>query len=204
MKENNLTNSEIDALREVGNIGAGNATTALSVLLNSRLSMEVPVVKMMEFDEVANIVGGAETIITAVLTRCTGDVNGMVFFILEMDEAKKLASAMLNKTYPEDFNTFEYMDRSVLKEVGNILMSSYIGSIGTLTGLELRANPPAICVDMAGAVLSQPLTILGQVGDLALIIDSKILDDNHSINGFIMFVADDASFDNIYSALGIR
>lgn len=204
MKNNNLSNVKIDVLREVGNIGAGNATTALSVLLDCKLSMDVPVVKIMEFDEVSNMVGGAETIITAVLTRCTGDINGMIFFILEMEEAKKLASAMLHKTYSDDFSTFEYMDRSVLKEVGNILMSSYIGSIGTLTGLELRANPPAICVDMAGAVLSQPLTILGQVGDQALIIDSQILDDNHSINGFIMFVADDYSFENIYSALGIR
>ncbi|MDO5156928.1 MAG: chemotaxis protein CheC [Eubacteriales bacterium] len=200
----NLTNTKMDVLKELGNIGAGNATTALSVLLNSKLEMELPIVNLLEFDEIADLVGGADTVVAAVLTRFTGDVNGMTLFIVDFDEAKKLISAMLNKSYSEGFEEFDHMDRSTLKEVGNILMSSYIGSISTLTGLEIRTNPPEICVDMTGAILSQPLTILGQIGDQALIIDSKLSDNNRLINGFILFVADDVSFDNIFSSLGIR
>jgi chemotaxis protein CheC len=120
-----------------------------------------------------------------------------------MEEAKNLASTMLQKTYPEDFKEFDHMDKSALKEVGNILMSSYISSIGALTGLEVKTDPPEICVDMAGSILSLPISVLGQVGDKAIIIDSRFMDNNRPIDGFILFVADDESFSNMFEALGI-
>lgn len=203
MSYDNLTSLKLDVLKEIGNIGAGNATTALSVLLQSRLEIETPIVKVLEFNEIADMVGGADAIVAAVLTRFTGEVSGMTLFIMELEEAKNMVSVMLNKTYPEDFVEFDHMDKSALKEVGNILMSSYISSISTLTGLEVRTNPPGICVDMAGAVLSLPISVLGQIGDKALIIDSKFMDNNRPIDGFIMFVADDVSLDSIFEALGI-
>lgn len=203
MSYDNLTSLKLDVLKEIGNIGAGNATTALSVLLQSRLEIETPIVKVLEFNEIADMVGGADAIVAAVLTRFTGEVSGMTLFIMELEEAKNMVSVMLNKTYPEDFVEFDHMDKSALKEVGNILMSSYISSISTLTGLEVWTNPPGICVDMAGAVLSLPISVLGQIGDKALIIDSKFIDNNRPIDGFIMFVADDVSLDSIFEALGI-
>jgi chemotaxis protein CheC len=198
-----LTSAKIDVLRELGNIGAGSATTALSVLLDSKLTMDTPVVKVLDFDDIADMVGGPDVVVATVLTRFTGEVNGMTLFILELEEAKNLSATMLHKSYGEDFKEFDYMDRSTLKEVGNILMSSYISSIGTLTGLSIKTNPPEICVDMVGAILSLPISVLGQVGDKALIIDSRFMDDNRPIDGFIMFVADDESFSNMFEALGI-
>lgn len=203
MSYENLTSERLDVLREVGNIGAGNAATALSVLLDSRLDMDIPIVKILEFDDIADMVGGADTVVSAVLTRFTGDVSGMTLFIMQMEETKNLASVMLNKNYPEDYVDFDHMDRSALKEVGNILMSSYISSVSTLTGLDIRTSPPDICVDMVGSVLSLPISVLGQIGDKALIIDSKFNDDNRPIDGFILFVADEISFINIFEALGI-
>lgn len=204
MSFDNLTSSKLDVLKEIGNIGAGNAATALSVMLHSRLELETPVVKVLPFNDIADMVGGADTIVAAVLTRFTGEVSGMTLFIMELEEAKNLVSNMLGRTFPPDFVQFDHMDKSALKEVGNILMSSYISSIGTLTGLEVRSNPPEICVDMAGAVLSLPISILGQIGDKALIIDSRFVDNDKPIDGFIMFMADDVSLDTIFEALGIR
>ena len=199
-----LNSMKLDVLREIGNIGAGNATTALSVMLNSNLRMEMPVVKVLGFNEIPDLVGGADTIVSAVLTHFKGEINGMTLFILEMEEAKNLLSAMLGKDYSEDFNDFDHMDKSTLKEVGNILMSSYISSISTLTNFKLRTEPPAICVDMAAAVLSMPISELGQIDDKALIIDSRFLDNERPINGFFMFVSDEESFNRIFEALGIR
>lgn len=203
MGHGELTSMKIDILREIGNIGAGNATTALSVMLKSNLRVEIPVVEILGFNELSDLVGGADTVVTAVLTHFTGEVSGMTMFILEMEEAKNLAGTMLNKTYPKDFREFDQMDKSALVEVGNILMSSYISSIGTLTNLKLNIVPPAICVDMVGAVLSMPISELGQVGDQAMIIDSKFLDNERPINGFLLFVMDEISFENIFEALGI-
>ena len=204
MRDQDLTSEKIDVLREIGNIGAGNATTALSVLLHNDLRMEMPIVKVMNFDDIADLVGGGETIVSAVLTHFNGDVSGMILFILELEEAKNLTGSMLNRTYDEGFAGFDDMDRSALKEVGNILMSSYLSSIGTLTNLNVRTEPPAICVDMAGSVLDLPLIELGQIGDDALIIDSKFLDKDEPIDGFLLFVADEDSYDHIFNALGIR
>lgn len=199
----NLTSEKLDVLTEIGNIGAGNATTSLSVLLHNSLRMEMPIVKLMSFDEVPEMVGGAETIVSAVLTHFNGDVSGMILFVLELNEAKNLAGSMLHKTYDEGFAQFDHMDKSALKEVGNILMSSYLASISTLTNLEVHTEPPAICVDMAGSVLDLPLIELGQIGDNALIIDSKFLDKDEPIDGFLMFVADEESYDKIFKSLGI-
>ena len=203
MSYENLSNARLDVLKEIGNIGAGNAATALSVLLHSRLGMETPIVKVLEFNDIADMVGGADMVVSAVLTRFTGEVSGLTLFILEMEEAKNMVSVMLNKVFPDDFVEFDHMDKSALKEVGNILMSSYISSISTLTGLEVKTNPPEICVDMGGAVLSMPISLLGQVGDKAFVIDSKFIDDERKIEGIILFVADDASLDSIFEALGI-
>lgn len=204
MAYDELNSTKLDVLREIGNIGAGNATTALSVMLNSNLRMEVPVVKVLGFNEIPDLVGGADTIVSAVLTHFKGEINGMTLFIMEMAEAKNLVFAMLGKEYPDNFNEFDHMDKSALKEVGNILMSSYISSISTLTNFKLRTEPPAICIDMAAAVLSMPISELGRIGDRALIIDSKFLDNERPINGFLMFVTDEESFDHIFDSLGIR
>lgn len=203
MNNDDLTNMKIDVLTEIGNIGAGNATTSLSVLLQNNLRMEMPVVKITSFDEVPEMIGGAETVVSAVLTHFDGDVSGMILFVLELNEAKNLAGSMLNKTYDEGFTQFDHMDKSALKEVGNILMSSYLSSISTLTNLQVHTDPPAICVDMAGSVLDLPLIELGQIGDNALIIDSKFMDKDEPIDGFLMFVADEESYDKIFKSLGI-
>ena len=203
MNDQELNSMKLDVLREIGNIGAGNATTALSVMLNSGLRVEVPVVKMLDFDEIPDMIGGPDTVVAAVLTHFTGEVSGMTLFVLEMAEAKNLAGTMLGRTYDENFTEFDYMDRSALKEIGNILMSSYISSIGTLTNLKFTIATPAICVYMAGSVLSLPISELGQVGDKALIIDSKFLDNERPINGFLLFVTDDVSYEHIFQALGI-
>ncbi|MBE5941078.1 MAG: chemotaxis protein CheC [Lachnospiraceae bacterium] len=198
-----LTSMKLDVLRELGNIGAGNATTALSVMLNSNLRMESPIVKVLDFDGIADMIGGADTIVATVLTRFSGEVSGMMLFILELEEAKNLAGTMLSKTYGDDFEGFDHMDKSALKEIGNILMSSYINSIGTLTNIQFRTEPPAICVDMAGSVLSLPISQLGQIGDKALVIDSKFLDNERPINGFMMLVTDEISYQKIFESLGI-
>lgn len=203
MMDNELTKEELDILREIGNIGVGNATTSLSVLLNSNLRMDIPVVRILNFDDIAELIGGPDVVVTAVLTHFIGDITGMMLFVLDKKDARNLAGAVLGKTYEEE-HVFDHMDKSALKEIGNILMSSYLSSIETITNLAFSVEPPMICVDMAGAVLSLPIIELGQIGDKALIIDSKIYDKDDPINGFLLMVTDENSYKRIFEALGIR
>lgn len=102
MSYDEMNSTKMDVLREIGNIGAGNATTALSVMLNSNLHLEMPVVKILDFNEIPDLVGGADTIVAAVLTHFEGDISGMTLFILELEEAKNLIYTMLGKNDSEE------------------------------------------------------------------------------------------------------
>ena len=129
-----------NALTELGNIGAGNATTSLSVLLSSRLTMTAPIVKLYDFNELENALGGPETSVVGVLSRLNGPINAMILFVLGLDDAKNLASVMLGT----ELEWHGDMGISAIGEIANILIGSYVASLGNLSGMELRYSQPQI------------------------------------------------------------
>ncbi|MBO4951945.1 MAG: chemotaxis protein CheC [Lachnospiraceae bacterium] len=188
-----------NALTELGNIGAGNATTSLSVLLSSRLTMTAPTVKLYDFNELENALGGPETSVVGVLSRLNGPINAMILFVLGLDDAKNLASVMLGT----ELDWHGDMGISAIGEIANILIGSYVASLGNLSGMELRYSQPQICIDMAGAILSVPCIEYGMISDKALLINSGFKAGNQEINGYIMLISEMHSFDQLLQKLGI-
>ena len=188
-----------NALTELGNIGAGNATTSLSVLLSSRLTMTAPTVKLYDFNELENALGGPETSVVGVLSRLNGPINAMILFVLGLDDAKNLASVMLGT----ELDWHGDMGISAIGEIANILIGSYVASLGNLSGMELRYSQPQICIDMAGAILSVPCIEYGMISDKALLINSGFKTGNQEINGYIMLISEMHSFDQLLQKLGI-
>ena len=188
-----------NALTELGNIGAGNATTSLSVLLSSRLTMTAPIVKLYDFNELENALGGPETSVVGVLSRLNGPINAMILFVLGLDDAKNLASVMLGT----ELEWHGDMGISAIGEIANILIGSYVASLGNLSGMELRYSQPQICIDMAGAILSVPCIEYGMISDKALLINSGFKTGNQEINGYIMLISEMHSFDQLLQKLGI-
>ena len=188
-----------NALTELGNIGAGNATTSLSVLLSSRLTMTAPIVKLYDFNELENALGGPETSVVGVLSRLNGPINAMILFVLGLDDAKNLASVMLGT----ELDWHGDMGISAIGEIANILIGSYVASLGNLSGMELRYSQPQICIDMAGAILSVPCIEYGMISDKALLINSGFKTGNQEINGYIMLISEMHSFDQLLQKLGI-
>ena len=188
-----------NALTELGNIGAGNATTSLSVLLSSRLTMTAPIVKLYDFNELENALGGPETSVVGVLSRLNGPINAMILFVLGLDDAKNLASVMLGT----ELEWHGDMGISAIGEIANILIGSYVASLGNLSGMELRYPQPQICIDMAGAILSVPCIEYGMISDKALLINSGFKAGNQEINGYIMLISEMHSFDQLLQKLGI-
>ena len=188
-----------NALTELGNIGAGNATTSLSVLLSSRLTMTAPIVKLYDFNELENALGGPETSVVGVLSRLNGPINAMILFVLGLDDAKNLASVMLGT----ELDWHGDMGISAIGEIANILIGSYVASLGNLSGMELRYSQPQICIDMAGAILSVPCIEYGMISDKALLINSGFKAGNQEINGYIMLISEMHSFDQLLQKLGI-
>jgi chemotaxis protein CheC len=193
---------ELDVLKEVGNIGAGNAATALSRLLDKPVDMAVPKVSLLPFEEVAERVGGAEQIVIAVFLRVEGEAPGNMFFIIEEDAAKRIMHQMLSIPF-EDEAGYSEMELSALCEIGNILAGSYLSSLADFTRLAMAPSVPAISVDMAGAILSYGLMQYGEMGDSALLIETTFLEDHQSLEGHFFLIPDPDSFEKIFRALGV-
>ncbi|MCR5107867.1 MAG: chemotaxis protein CheC [Lachnospiraceae bacterium] len=190
-----------DVLKEIGNIGAGNATTALAQLLNTKVDMKVPKVELLEFSEVGEAMGGEEQIMAGIYQVVDGDIHGSIMFLLEEKSARTLIS-MLMGTPEHDSESFTEMEISALKEIGNIITGSYLSSLSTLTNLKIFPSIPDISIDMAGAIMSVPAIEFGELGDRILLIETAFSDDL-KLNGFFILVPDLDSYDKILSSLGM-
>lgn len=193
---------KMDVLREVGNIGAGHAATALSRLLDKPIDMAVPKVSFIPFEDIADRVGGAEEVVVAIFLRVEGEAPGNMFFLMSQYQARVLLQGLLHFELSEG-PEYSEMELSALSEIGNILAGSYLSSLADLTGLPLSPTVPAIAVDMAGAILSYGLVQFGTMGDEALLIDTTFLEDDRRAEGHFFFIPDPESFERLFRALGV-
>ena len=204
MAKVNLENMDgvyFDVLKEIGNIGAGNATTALAQMLGTKVDMKVPKVALLEFSEVGEAMGGEEQIMIGIYQIVEGDVSGSIMFLLEERSARVLVSRLMGVGETET-GAFSEMEISALKEMGNIITGSYLSSLSMLTNLKIISSVPDISIDMAGAILSVPAIEFGTVGDKILLIQTAFSDDV-KIDGYFILVPDLESYDKILSSLGV-
>lgn len=202
MDFDNLDNMHLDILRELGNIGAGNATTALSQLINKRIDMGVPKVNVLEFKEISEVLGGAENPIVGILFGIEGDINGMMMFVLEQKSAHNLVNMLMGRDI-EGFAEFSEMDLSALNEIGNIIAGAYLSSLSSLTNLKIIATVPHMAIDMAGAILSVPAIEFGKVGDRALLIQTDFGGEVERVFGYFILIPDMESYAQILNSLGM-
>ena len=194
---------EFDVLTEIGNIGAGNATTALSQLINTRIDMRVPQVRLLSFAELAEIIGGAETLVAGILLNLEGDINGSMLFVLERNDAKMMVQQLTGFGQPGE-TEFTDLDKSALQEVGNIISGAYLSAISSMTNLTISVSVPSLAFDMAGAILSVPAIEFGKMGDTALLIESQFKDLDVDISGYFILIPTVESYARILKSLGLR
>ncbi|MCQ4087211.1 chemotaxis protein CheC [Saccharibacillus sp. JS10] len=197
-----LEGFKLDVLKEVGNIGAGHAATALSQLLNKPIDMAVPKVQILPFEDIAEKVGGAEKIVLTVFFRVEGDAPGNLFYIMGPEAGKSLLQR-LGAFEPTEGLELTEMEQSALGEIGNILAGSYLSSLADFTNLAMYPTVPAIAVDMAGAILSYGMIQFGEMGDAALLIDTTFVQGKDEVEGQFFLIPDPESFDKIFTALGV-
>lgn len=193
---------QFDVLREIGNIGAGNATTALSQMINQKVDMKVPKVELLDFNQLTNIVGGPENLVVGILLTIEGEINGMMMFMLEQKSAHHLINILMGKDL-DDFSSFTEMDISAMLEIGNIISGAYLYSLSSLTNLMIKQSVPGISIDMAGAILSVPAIEFGKVGDKALLIQSQFGDEQLQVDGYFILIPTMESYDVILNSLGM-
>ena len=171
-------------------------------MMGIKMNMEVPVIKFLEFKELAESIGGAENIVTGILFGLEMDIDGMMMFVMDCKSAQRVIANILQSDVAEGTD-FSEMGLSVLQELGNIIAGAYLSAISSLTNLTITATVPSLAVDMAGAILSVPAIEYGKVSDRALLIQSEFDEEDLKVNGYFILIPTLESFDKIFSALGL-
>ena len=198
-----LTDLERDALREVANIGAGHAATALSQMTGRKIMISVPEVSIRPLEEVAELVGPPETVIAGVLMHVMGDLTGRTLVVLGEDSARALCALLLRKSSPGP--GFDPMQQSTIKETGNILCSAYLNALSDFLGMMLLPSVPALVIDLAGAVLTTAYLNFGHDRDTVFCVETafRIEGSAEAMTGQFLLMPDPPSLNAIFDAIRI-
>lgn len=190
-----------DVLKEIGNVGAGNATTAIARMLGIRIDMNVPSVRLLDVSQLGSAVGGEEETIIGIFLEVQNDIEGSMMFLLNIESGHYMVNKLMGRD-PSYREPFSEMDLSALKEIGNIIAASYLTALATMTKMSLSPSVPYIAVDMAASILSVPAIQFGQFGDKALLIETQICADIQ-MEGYFILMPEQESYEKILSSLGI-
>lgn len=197
-----LSDMHIDALREIGNIGSGNAASSLAMMLSDQIDILVPVVRILDYEQVMEELGGPEQMIVGLLLCLDGDVNGMIMFLLHQNFANTLLASLIGEA--DVGGTVDEMSYSALQEVANIMAASYVNAIADLTGFTINVSVPSMCVDMLGAILSVPAIHYANISDKMIFIEDKFHGKDLNAPNHILLIPDVESLDKIMTSLGIE
>lgn len=205
----NITSLHLDVLKEIGNIGAAHAATALSDLLQKKIDMRVPNVEMVSFNDMMELAGGSENVVVGIFLRIEGDTEGSMFFILPVEQANRFIRRLIRDESFDFYSpdTVSELGLSAMQEMGNILSGSYLSALSDFTGLKIFPTVPGLSVDMFGAIISIGLIELSQVSDTVIVINTSIyedaISDNEEVRGHFFLLPDPDSFEAIFKALGV-
>jgi chemotaxis protein CheC len=200
---NGLNSIKIDVLKEIGNIGAGNAATAMARILNKKVNMKVPKVMILSFNEVADALGGADKLMAGIYLQLEKRITGSILFLLSETDANKLLDIFAG-SFLSETKDVKSMQESALIEIGNILTGAYLTALSDLIKINLFPSVPALATDMVGALLSVPLSRYAYFGDTALLIDTELEDGGNKVKGHFLLIPDDKSLAIIFEALGVE
>ncbi len=200
-----LNDIQLDVLREIGNIGSGNAASALSTMLDRPVDISVPKVMVLDYNTVTESLGGPEELLVGLLLSLSGDVTGMIMFLLHKDFAHMMINTLTGMDL-ENVGDLDEFSSSAIREVGNIMAASYVNAIASLTGLNINISPPDLCVDMVGAILSVPAIYFANIGDKIIFIQDefdKKANDNKT-SSHILMIPEMDSLAKIMTNLGLE
>lgn len=194
----------VDVLTELGNIGVGNAVTSLASFMGKEIDIAVPNVKILSFDEIANFVGGPEHTVMGLLIKLEGDINGMILYIYDDEFISNVMSVFFGKEFTGYADIGE-MEKSAFCEVGNIMAGAYVNALSSMTGLVIDISTPALCIDMAGAILSVPSIEFAKVGDKVLLIDDSFGFglNTKNVKSNMILVPEMDSLNKLFEKLGV-
>ena len=199
---NELNGLELDTLREIGSIGTGNAANALSSMLGCNVTIEMPEVKIMGYNEAIDWIGGPETVTAGVLARLEGEINGIILSIQHMEFINLVLQHMMGNGV-EDYQQLDELGISALLEVGNIMISAFANAMAGLTDMKIRLTVPAFAVDMQGAIIAVPMAEFGGQSDYIMTIGANFICNGRKVPCRILLSPDVRSLNFLLKKLGV-
>lgn len=201
-KYEDMGSVELDVIKEIGSIGSGNAATALSNMLSTKVKMGMPEVSMLEFNEAVLRVGEPEEVVAAVMIEMSNEINGIMLFILKKDFAEEILERMMGKS-EATLERISEMGSSVLVEIGNIMVSSYINALSQLADMDIQLSVPQLAINMLGGILSLPMAMFGIESDHIMMIEGKFIIDKQEVSGDILLLPEVDSLNELMKKLGM-
>lgn len=198
-----LNPMQIDVLREIGNIGSGNAASSLSEMLSQPVDISVPVVRILNCEQVVEALGGPEKLQVGLMFALKGDVTGMIMFLLNQEFAHTLLSTLVG-TELSDNGEVDEMGESAIREVGNIMAASYVNAMSALTDLTIDISIPDLCIDMAGSILSVPAIYYANISDKIIFIEDRFGNAAATSESHILMIPEVESLEKIMTNLGLE
>lgn len=200
---NDLNEMQLDALREIGNIGSGNAASSLSLMLGRPVDIAVPKIKILDYEEVVANLGGAEQPLVGLLLFLKGDVTGMIMFLLHQEFAHMVLNTLTGESLHE-IGEMDDFSASAMHEVGNIMAAAYITAIAELTGLNIDLSVPSMCIDMVGSILSVPAIYYANISDKIIFIEDEFNHTEDHAASHILMIPEVDSLQKIMTSLGLE
>ena len=197
-----LTSLEIDTLREIGSIGTGNAASALSSLLNRSIRITLPEVRIMGYNEAIDWIGGPEAITAGVLVGISGQINGIMLAVQDLDFINLVLDSTLEETIG-DYSELQDLERSALVEIGNIMISTFINALSGLADVSIELTVPSLSVDMQGAILTVPMAAYGGQTDYLMTIGGNFIADGKEVPCRLLLSPDIRSLNFLLRKLGV-
>lgn len=196
---------QLDALREVANIGAGHAATALSQMIGGTIMISVPTINIARLEDVPPQVSAPEEPVAAVLMHMMGDLTGRTLLVFPKATAVRLAQLLMRRADSDGTADFDDMQQSAIKEAGNILSSAYMNALSDFMGMMLLPSPPSLAVDMSAAVLTTAYLQFGSDRDYVFCVESEftMTDIDERLRGYFLLLPDPASLQAILKAVRV-
>jgi chemotaxis protein CheC len=197
-----LNSLQLDTLREIGSIGTGNAATSLSSLIGKEVRIERPEVRIMGYNEAIDWIGGPEEITAGVLVKMSGQVNGIMLSVQQLEFINLVLESMMER-HVEDYIDLEDIDRSALVEVGNIMISTFINALSNMIDMKINLTVPAFAVDMQGAIMSVPMAEYGGQSDYLMTIGGDFIHAGKIVPCRLLLSPDIRSLNFLLRKLGV-
>ncbi|MBS3974958.1 MAG: chemotaxis protein CheC [Actinobacteria bacterium] len=203
MEISKLTELQLDAIREIGSIGAGHAATALSQLTGKQIDISVPSLEIVPCTEVPQVFGGPERLVGAVYARILGDISGNILFMVDRESSLALVDLMRGRTIGTA-RTFGHEEERQVTHTASVLIAAYIASIARLTDMDILPSSPMFALDMAGAILQVAALEASLSSDQAILVRTRFSDEGTSVDGAPFFLPDSAGLEVILGRLGVK